>query len=80
MANSLLSRQQPQNNGNIIGQLAGIRDLMSGNPQAVFDNLMRSNPRFAEFVRQNQGKTPEQIAAENNIDMDQIRSLLGSQR
>lgn len=38
---------------------------------------MRTNPRFAQFVRANQGKTPEQIASENGIDYSAVRSLMG---
>ena len=38
---------------------------------------MRTNPQFAQFVKANQGKTPEQIAAENGIDYSTVRSLMG---
>ncbi len=48
-----------------------------GDPRGVFNQLMRTNPRFAQFVRANQGKTPEQIASENGIDYSAVRSLMG---
>lgn len=43
---------------------------------AIFDNLMKTNPQFAKFVEDNKGKTPEQIAKENNIDMSIVRRLM----
>ena len=39
---------------------------------------MRTNPQFAEFVRKNQGKTPEQIATEYGIDYGIVRKFMGS--
>lgn len=35
----------------------------------------QQNPQFAEFLRQNQGKRPEQIAQENGIDMGMLRDI-----
>lgn len=46
-------------------------------PEAVFGALMGSNPRFRRFVEQNRGKSPEQIARENGIDLAALRSRLG---
>lgn len=50
--------------------------MVGGNPQAMYDQLMRTNPQFANFVQQNQGKTPEQIAAENGIDYSAVRRFM----
>lgn len=36
-----------------------------------------TNSDFAEFVRQNQGKTPEQVARENGIDFEAIKRAIG---
>ena len=49
---------------------------MSGNPQGMYEQLMRTNPQFADFVRQNQGKTPEEIAKEHGIDYGMIQKFL----
>ena len=50
---------------------------MGGNSgQAAYQALLRSNPQFSEFVRQNAGKSPEQIARENGIDLGQVMQLL----
>lgn len=31
------------------------------NPDALFNNMMQSNPQFKDFVEQNKNKTPEEI-------------------
>lgn len=55
-----------------------LRAMIGGDPEAFARQLMRSNPAFADFVRRNQGKTPEQIAQDNGIDYNTVRKLLGS--
>lgn len=35
-------------------------------------SMMKSNPQFAQFVEQNRGKSPEQIAKENGIDLGAV--------
>ncbi|WP_298626419.1 hypothetical protein [uncultured Senegalimassilia sp.] len=47
-------------------------------PDAVFNSLMGSNPQFRQFVEQNRGKTPEQIAREHGIDFAALRSRIES--
>lgn len=42
-------------------------------PEQATSRLMQSNPQFAQFVNENRGKTPAQIAQEHGIDP----SLLG---
>lgn len=46
-------------------------------PEAVFAALMGSNPQFRQFVEQNRGKTPEQIAREHGIDFSALQSKFG---
>lgn len=46
-------------------------------PEAVFGAMMSSNPRFRQFVEQNRGKSPEQIARENGIDFAALKSRFG---
>lgn len=36
-------------------------DTMGGNPDTAMQLLMRSNPKFAEFVTDNMGLSPQQI-------------------
>lgn len=46
------------------------------NPNAILRQLMNSNPQFAQFMRENQGKTPEQIAREHGIDINYLNQLM----
>lgn len=55
-----------------------IMNMLQGkDPNAVANMMMQQNPQFAQFVRNNQGKTPEQVAAQYGIDFNQIRSMMG---
>lgn len=47
-----------------------------GDPQGLFDQLMRDNPQFRRFVDDNRGKSPEQIARDNGIDFAEVMRLL----
>lgn len=76
----MLGRSQaaPQNNPlAMMGQLRQMAQMMRGqDPQQLVQSFAQRNPQFAEFLRQNQGKSPEQIAQENGIDMGLIRKIL----
>jgi len=50
--------------------------MLSGNPQDMAAQLLSTNPQFAEFMRNNQGKTPEQVAQENGIDFNVVKRFL----
>lgn len=45
--------------------------------KAMFDNLMNTNPSFANFVHENANLTPEQIASKYGVDMSMLRRLIG---
>lgn len=61
----------------MMGQLKQMVGMLRGqNSQQVAQAFAQRNPQFAEFVRQNQGKTPEQIAADYGIDMNMVRELM----
>lgn len=54
-----------------------INNFMNGkNPQLVFDMLLQSNPKFAEFVNKNKGKSIEQIATEYGVDFNSIKPFI----
>lgn len=81
MASSLFPQhsQVPQNNRtsqafNVYNQ---VKQLAGGNPEALFNMMFNSNPQFKQFVLNNQGKTPQQIARENGIDINQLQSMIG---
>lgn len=78
MASSLFgsqpaSQQQPQMGHNPIkAAMQAAQALRSSSPEQVMEKMMQSNPQFAAFVSQNKGKSPEQIAKENGIDLGAI--------
>ena len=49
---------------------------MNGNPQMMFAQMMNSNPKFQAFVKDNQGKSPQQIAQENGLDWNSIQKFI----
>ncbi len=66
----------PAVNNNMLNVLNGVKAMSQGNVQGMARMLMNSNPQFAQFVNQNQGKSFEQIASENGIDVNQLKSIL----
>ena len=66
--------QQPQST--LLDQITSLKQMLSGNPQAIMTQMMQTNPQFAQFVAQNQGKTPEQAFADNGLDISQFKDLL----
>lgn len=62
---------QPQGNLASIAQM-----LKSGNPEQIAMNLMQKNPQFKAFVDANRGKSPEQVARENGIDLSQLNHMI----
>lgn len=73
MANPIIQLMNRNNQGN---NLPGIIGALKGNPDEAFQTMMRTNQQFASFVSANKGKTVEQIAAEHNIDLNAIKSLM----
>lgn len=72
MASSLF-----QNNaGGILDKVESLKRLVGGNPDAFMEQMMRTNPKFAEFVNANRNKTPEQIASEYGLDINPIRKFM----
>lgn len=47
--------------------------MRNGNPGAVAQQMMESNPQFRRFVEQNRGKSPEQVAKEHGVDLNMFR-------
>lgn len=76
--NPLMMAMQGANNPmNKMGQVANvIKMLRSGNPEQIAQQMMQSNPQFRQFVESNRGKTPEQVAREHGIDLNQIKSMM----
>ena len=70
---------QAMNGGNMgkMQQIAGVMQMLkSGNPEQIAQQMMKSNPRFKQFMEQNKGKSPEQVARENGIDLSQLKNMM----
>lgn len=59
-------------------QMVGsIKQMMNGqNPDAVMNLFAKRNPQFAQFVKDNQGKSPEQIAKDYGLDWNMVQNFL----
>lgn len=68
---------QAMGQNNPLAMISQIKQMMNGqNPQAFARMLANKNPQFAQFLQENKGKSPEQIARENGIDISQIRKFM----
>lgn len=76
--NPLMMAMQGANSPmNKMGQVANLMKMMrSGNPEKIAQHMMQSNPKFRQFVEQNKGKTPEQVAQEHGIDLNQFKGMM----
>lgn len=62
---------------NKMGQVASLmKMLQSSNPEQIAQQMMQNNPQFRQFVEANKGKTPEQVARENGIDLSQFKNMM----
>lgn len=52
--------------------------MMQGDPSPVLSNLARTNPQFAQFMAQNQGKTPEEAFKAYGYDFGEVSRLINS--
>ena len=60
----------------MMGQIGQLKQMLSGDPNAAIQMLSQRNPQFAQFMRDNQGKSPEQIAKEYGLDWNQIQQYM----
>ena len=58
-----------------MGQL---RSMLQGDTSALVSSLAQSNPQFAQFVAQNQGRTPEEAFKAYGYDFSQVMRILNS--
>lgn len=56
--------------------ISKLKQMAGGNPEALYSRMMQTNPQFAKFIHDNQGKSPEQIAKENGINYNSLRKFL----
>lgn len=76
--NPLMASMGPMNNMRQMMQMVnGIKQMMNGqNPDTVTKLFARKNPQFAQFLRDNQGKTPQQIAQDYGLDWNMVQGFL----
>ena len=70
---------QAMNGGNMgkMQQISGVMQMLkSGNPEQIAQQMMQSNPQFRQFMEQNKGKSPEQVAREHGLDIEQVKQLM----
>lgn len=80
MPSSLFSNQQPSPqqptgaspSNPMQAAVQAVRAMRAAGPEQLMRSMMRSNPQFAQFVEQNRGKSPEQIAREHGIDLGSV--------
>lgn len=71
--NPLIQSMGTPHPNNPMSSLSSIfRMLKNGNPEQIAMNLMQKNPQFKAFIDANQGKSPEQVAQQYGIDINQI--------
>ena len=74
MSNPLF--QKAAGGTNPVAMIAQLISVLKGkDPEKLIPMLMQRNPQFAQFVQSCKGKTPEQVAAEHGIDLNQFKGL-----
>ena len=76
--NPLMASIGPMNNMRQMMQMVnGIKQMMNGqNPDTVMKLFAQKNPQFAQFLRDNQGKSPQQIAQDYGLDWNMVQGFL----
>jgi hypothetical protein len=76
--NPLMGMMGPMRNiQGMMGQINQLKQLMRGSdPNSVMQMMAQKNPQFAQFMRENQGKTPEQIAKDYGLDWGQLQQMM----
>lgn len=77
MPNPILKQMMKSNPINAkLGQMGQLLKMVKSNPQGMLANMMQNNPQFRQFVEQNRGKSPEQIAETYGIDPSLLKNLM----
>lgn len=73
----MLNANNRQNQNNLMQRISVAKSVLSGkNPQTVYNALMQSNPQFRQFVKNNEGKTIEDLALEYDIDLNLLKQFM----
>ena len=76
--NPLMASMGPMNNmWQMMQMVNGIKQMIAGqNPDTAIRLFAQKNPQFAQFLRDNQGKSPEQIARDYGLDWSMVQNFL----
>lgn len=76
--NPLMASMGPMNNIRQMMQMVnGIKQMMNGqNPDTVMKMFAQKNPQFAQFLQDNHGKSPQQIAQDYGLDWNIVQGFL----
>ena len=59
----------------LMQQLYG--ETLQESPETLVIQMMaKRNPQFAQFMRECEGKTPEQVASSHGLDLKKIKKML----
>ena len=76
--NPIINMMMGSNANNALNQAMQLKQMLQGgNPNVIYQQMLNSNPQFRQFVSDNQGKSPDQIAQAYGIDPNTIKQLLG---
>ena len=75
--NPLMASMGPMNNMRQMMQMVnGIKQMMNGqNPDTFMKLFAQKNPQFAQFLMDNQGKSPQQIAQDYGLDWNMVQGF-----
>ena len=64
-------------NNTMMNNMNAIKSLMRcRNPQDVMKMMIKNDPRFSQFINENKGLNPEQIAQKYGIDFEQVKQMM----
>lgn len=72
MASSLFKNSSNASGSDAVSML---RQIVGTDPNAAFESMYRSNPRFRQFADSMKGKSPEDAFREYGLDFNQYRGL-----
>lgn len=55
-----------------------LRSMLSGDPTPIIQNLQQTNPSFARFMAQCQGRDPREVFKAYGYDFDEVMRSIGT--
>lgn len=59
-------------------KMSQLRSMLQGDTSVLISNLAQTNPQFAQFMAQNQGRTPEEAFRAYGYDFSQVMGIINS--